>query len=408
MDIFLILSQEHDTLPLAEIKAVIETEEIQTDIVPIVPGITLLKNLDDNNSDAYFNLFNKRLGYIHELDELIIESKLDSFWNDFSNIYWEDYISNDFVVRVKRVNYSTINYKEIANKINKINNKININNNSSNDNGIYEHSSDADGEKIAIFKDDNNATLNSTKIERELGHIILKSTKNSTGQNTVNVNLKDPDAFIRLAIIGEKVFIGIRRGKANKKHFYEMKPHKRPFFYPGSMSPKLARCMVNLSKVKEGNTVLDAFCGTGGILIEAGMIGANIIGSDVNWKMKNGTLINLDYCNSLDYCQLANYEAHHLDVRELKLPKKVDAVVTDPPYGISTSTGGEDSAHIFKEFLSSISYNMKENALLCMASPHYLELNSILSDLGFELLDRHEIKMHKSLTRIISVIRKID
>ncbi|MGL6298130.1 MAG: TIGR01177 family methyltransferase, partial [Methanobacteriaceae archaeon] len=92
MDIFLILSQEHDTLPLAEIKAVVETEEIQTDIVPVVPGITLLKNLDDNKSDAYFNLFNKRLGYIHELDELIMESKLDSFWNDFSNINWEDYI----------------------------------------------------------------------------------------------------------------------------------------------------------------------------------------------------------------------------------------------------------------------------------------------------------------------------
>ncbi|MGL4669784.1 MAG: DNA methyltransferase [Methanobacteriaceae archaeon] len=392
MDIFLILSQEHDTLPLAEVKAIIETEEIQADIVPIVPGIVILKNLDDNHSNTYLNLFNKRLGYIHELDELIIESNLDLFWEDFSNINWDKYIDNDFVVRVKRVNYSNINYNQIANKYE----------NSKSSNGKFEYISD-DGEKIAIFKDDNNSTLNSTEIEKELGHIILQNT-----EKPFNVNLKDPNSFIRLVIIGEKVLIGIRRGKANKKHFYEMKPHKRPFFYPGSMSPKLARCMVNLSKVKEGDTVLDPFCGTGGILIEAGMIGANLIGSDVNWKMKNGTLINLDYCNSIDYNNLANYEAHHLDVRELKLPKKVDAVVTDPPYGISTSTGGEDSAYIFKEFLASISYNMKENALLCMASPHYLDINSILKDLDFELLDRHEIKMHKSLTRIISVIRKID
>ncbi|MDR0900756.1 MAG: Eco57I restriction-modification methylase domain-containing protein, partial [Methanobrevibacter sp.] len=133
-----------------------------------------------------------------------------------------------------------------------------------------------------------------------------------------------------------------------------------------------------------------------------GIIGAKLIGSDIHWKMKNGTSINLDYCNITDY------EVHHLDVRELNLYEKVDAVVTDPPYGISTSTGGEKSESIFHQFLESISKNMKENAYLCIASPHYLDLDSILRDLDFELIERHEIKMHRSLTRIISVICKIN
>ncbi len=44
------------------------------------------------------------------------------------------------------------------------------------------------------------------------------------------------------------------------------------------MSPKLARCMVNLTGVKENDLVLDPFCGTGGILIEAGIMGARVIG----------------------------------------------------------------------------------------------------------------------------------
>jgi len=167
------------------------------------------------------------------------------------------------------------------------------------------------------------------------------------------------------------------------------------------MSPKLARCMVNLSRVKEGQLLLDPFCGTGGILIEAGLIGAKLIGSDINWKMKNGTAINLDHCN------LNDYEVYHLDVRELKLFEKVDAVVTDPPYGISTSTGGEESQIIFQEFLQWISYNMNENAYLCIAHPHYLDIDTMLNDFNFELLERHKIKMHKSLTRIISVIRKV-
>jgi tRNA (guanine10-N2)-dimethyltransferase len=167
--------------------------------------------------------------------------------------------------------------------------------------------------------------------------------------------------------------------------------------------------MVNLAHIKEGQVLLDPFCGTGGILIEGGMIGAKLIGSDINWNMKNGTLVNLDYCTALDYCDIkeGSYEAHHIDVRELKLYDKVDAVVTDPPYGISTSTGGVKDGKIFHQFLESIDYNMKENAYLCIAHPHYLDIDFVLDDLDFELLDRHRIKMHKSLTRIISVIRKI-
>mgnify|MGYP002171746373 CR=1 FL=1 len=43
---------------------------------------------------------------------------------------------------------------------------------------------------------------------------------------------------------------------------------------------------------------MDPFCGTGGILIEAGLIGCKVAGSDVNWKMKNGSAINLDYCGN--------------------------------------------------------------------------------------------------------------
>ena len=61
---------------------------------------------------------------------------------------------------------------------------------------------------------------------------------------------------------------------------------------------------------------------------------------------------------------------------------------------------------IFNEFFHSIYDNMKDDAYLCMASPHYVDLNPMIDEVGFELVEQYGIKMHRSLTRIISVIRK--
>ncbi len=55
---------------------------------------------------------------------------------------------------------------------------------------------------------------------------------------------------------------------------------------------------------------------------------------------------------------------------------------------------------------NSIYDNMKDDAYLCMASPHYVDLNPMIEEVGFELVEQYGIKMHRSLTRIISVIRK--
>ena len=344
MELILIQSQEHETLPLAELKAVLATEEIDNEIEIVNNGLILLKYLKDEIFAESYQILVKRLAYTHEIHEVILDTSLNNLEDYFKNVEWNKYVNENFAVRVKRFN--------------------------------------SDVDTIAT--------------EKRLGHLIKSQSPE------LNVNLENPNSFIRVIISKNRVFVAIERFKLNKKHFQDIKPHKRPFFYPGSMSPKLARCMVNLSHIKEDQLLLDPFCGTGGILIEGGLIGAKLIGSDINWKMKNGTIINLDYCD------LKDYKVYHIDVRELKLFDKVDAVVTDPPYGISTSTGGEDSTKIFQQFLKSISKNMNENAYLCIAHPHYLDLNPMFKEFNFKLLERHEIKMHKSLTRIISVTQKCD
>ena len=342
MELLCIQSQEHPQLPLAELKAVIECENIKADIEVITGGLVILENISQGNIDEYYGILTKRLGYTHEIHEVILKSSIETLNEDISSICWPDYIDETFAVRVKRF--------------------------------------DSDIDTVAT--------------ERKAGSLILENCDN------IKVKLKDPKSLVRIVAFQDIVYIAIEKIKLNKKHFEDSKPHKRPFFYPGSMSPKLARCMVNLSRVKEGQLLLDPFCGTGGILIEAGLIGCKVLGSDIYWKMKNGTAINLEHYGITDY------RTFNLDVRELKMYEKVSSVVTDPPYGISTSTGDIEGNDIFKEFFNSIYSNMRDDAYLCMASPHYVDLKPMAEEVGFEIVEQYGIKMHRSLTRIISVIRK--
>lgn len=350
MELFLITSQEHNELPVAEIESVLKSENIDYNIStknqPLIT-VELLKNGFIDSYDKFLNSYKKladRLAYTHEINELILKTDLNNLEKDFLSIDWEEYIDDSFAIR---------------------------------------------------FKNLNSKSTDSKNIERVLGSLIIENY-----QNKFKVNLDNPNTLVRLVSIDNIILLGIKKYDINKKHFTKAKPHKRPFFYPGSMSPKLARCMVNLANVTKGDNVLDPFCGTGGILIEAGIIGSNIFGSDLNKKMVFGTKRNLREFNLDD--SLIN----HSNALDLEHEIKMDAVVTDPPYGISSSTGNGKSLEIFKDFLNSISANLKEKGILCMASPHYLDVESIVKDTDLKILKKYSIRMHKSLTRIIYIIEK--
>jgi len=332
MEIALILSGEHNTLPQSEVKNLLETEykikycaeklmvlDIPEEKIPIL----------------------SRLAYTHEICQLISTTTPREL-ERIKSLPWRHLIKDNFAVRVKKI------------------------------------------EKTPI---------DSPSIEKKIGTIIKKEHPH------LQVNLENPRSLIRLLIKKDKIFITKRLYKIDKKHFNRAKPHKRPFFYPGSMSPKLARCMVNLSGAREGETLLDPFCGTGGILIEAGIIGAKIIGADIDPKMVKGTEKNLKYYGIKDY------ELIRADARKLRLKKPVKAIVTDPPYGISASTRGERQEKLYREFLKTAKHNLQKDGRICIATPHKLHLEDII-DKKFTIKEKHAIRMHKSLTRIIHLIHK--
>jgi len=342
MEIIFILSGEHETLPESEVTACLEAEKTDFNIKFQDCGILILEiNEKDYN---LINTLGKRFAYVHEVCKLLFKTSHKNLKKDVEKYPWEKLIEKDYAVRVKR--------------------------------------------------SDPESKVNSIKMEQEIGGLI----KGRLGES-VNVNLENPATFIRTIILDDSILITSRIFKVPKKHFYELKPHKRPFFYPGSMSPKLARGMCNLSRIKKGSIVLDPFCGTGGILIEAGIIGAEVIGIDIDEKMVEGTVKNLEYCGIKDY------DVFKGDARNIELQFKVDAVVTDPPYGISASTAGVQSKKIYEDALFSMQGVIKEDGYICMATPHYLDIDTLISHTKFKIIEQYEIRMHKSLTRVISVLQ---
>ena len=116
MELLCIQSQEHPILPQAELKAVIECENIDANLEVITEGLVLLKEIPKENICNYYRTLTKRLGYTHEVHELILKTTVDDFDRDMSSVDWSQYIDESFAVRVKRFHsdIDTVGYERQA------------------------------------------------------------------------------------------------------------------------------------------------------------------------------------------------------------------------------------------------------------------------------------------------------
>ena len=166
------------------------------------------------------------------------------------------------------------------------------------------------------------------------------------------------------------------------------------------MQAKIARCMVNLTKPRERDVVLDPFCGAGAMLIEAGLIGCRVVGFDVQRRMVRGSLRNL-----------GNYGVRPVgicvaDAKNLPI-KKVDCIVTDPPYGISATTKGQETKQIVADFLLEAANCIKKYDRICIGSPKSVQVGKLGEQIGFKHVESHFVYVHRSLTREITVLEQI-
>ena len=115
---------------------------------------------------------------------------------------------------------------------------------------------------------------------------------------------------------------------ASMKQRGTMKPVPHPDI---AMSPRLARTLVNLADLRPGQTILDPFCGSGTILIEARAKSLRCLGLDSRAARVQQARENLQW--SAGGVSDWGYDIRKGDAREasrLLRGTRVDAVVTEP------------------------------------------------------------------------------
>jgi len=215
------------------------------------------------------------------------------------------------------------------------------------------------------------------EIERKLGK-ELESDQNQ-------VDLENPDETVRVYISDEKYVIGRLVEDIDRSLFEKRKNQNRPFSSPVSLDPVLARVLVNLTGVKPGGKVLDPFCGTGGILIEAGLCGIDVYGTDMQKEMVKGTKENLEEYGVL------RHDIKQAEIEEVEevFDQKFDAVVADLPYGKASKTEGNP----VESFLENAP-DLTNGKIVFMSDQDSIN----------NLEPEFEIYVHKNLTRYIYML----
>ena len=225
-----------------------------------------------------------------------------------------------------------------------------------------------------------------------LESIIGKSISNFF-QNRIKVDLTNPMDEIVGVILKNRLVIGKKIFERNKTDFNKRKPQLRPFFSPTSIDPRLARAMINVSQAQ--SEILDPFTGTGGILIEAGLIGLDTYGLDIEEKSVIGTKMNLSSYG------INNFDIRMGDARKISetFSRKFESIVTDAPYGRSTKID-KDKEKMYKECFFSMLESFKKRCVIGLDKEYPFE------EIGFKIETIYSFRVHKSLTRYLHILSR--
>jgi len=337
---FFVLSGEHPTLPLAELKSILQAYAVS---YKIVGNFFKLVELEADGREL--EPIAGRGAYIDEMGQEIFhtDDNLASIKRAVEAADLEPYLSSrdSFSVRMLRFGGASKN-------------------------------------------------LSRVQMESYLGKLLSEKTG-------ARVDLRNPRKPFRGTLAGSMFHLGLIMNQRPKASIHHRRPRKRAVFHPSTMPPKIARCLVNLSGVRDGETFLDPFCGVGGIAIEASLLGCEVVGVDAFSRMVRSARRNLAHFG------LRSYGLLRADARNLPL-REVDAIATDPPYGTGASTLKSTTRDILLSFLPQAKMILSTGGKIVFASPLGTGGVDLAESQGFKVVGRHEVYVHRSLTREILVL----
>src|SRR3989338_5384861 len=312
----------------------------------------------------------KRLGLVSSIHSVLFSCPVDALGQKMQEFEWKRVYRENFCVRVRRLKYVR-----------------------------GQHGGDLPS-KLAKQRTSASSTSISGMEKAFAGHIwrAVEQPK---------VKLKGATTPIHVFLCGNRAVCTVLVGKLDAQ-FEKRRPHLRVFSHSGSMHPRLARALVNLTGAKAGDTMMDPCCGSGGLLIEAGLCGMKAEGDDVNRKMVWGTIRNMAQQTLLDYkvtCRDA-----------LQLEGKWDYIATDLPYGLNSIVVGKDKKRLsmkkeqgkehIEQFYVGFFRNLKnllgKKAVVVLSQ--LVDGKTLAEEAGLKVEKEFSQYMHQSLTRKILVL----
>jgi tRNA (guanine10-N2)-dimethyltransferase len=226
--------------------------------------------------------------------------------------------------------------------------------------------------KVALTKQ-----AESQESERELANIIWRTMRDP------KVDLYHPETIIDIIITSRAAHIGVRAWE-NTEDFESRRAHLRPEMHPSSMHPGMARALVNISCAR---SIHDPFCGSGGIVIEAGLSHRKASGADIDPAM---------IARARKNCAAAGL---HPDLRvadAMQWLPRAQAIIADLPYGRNTTPVA------LKPLIDAVLMRaQRSTARAIIGVPH-----QIIAPEGWAVRQHFTSYVHKSMTKHFYVLER--
>ncbi len=130
--------------------------------------------------------------------------------------------------------------------------------------------------------------------------------------------------------LGGEVLVARTKAIQNIRN-YTLRDRQKPFrdAHMGMLPPKLAQILINLSKPKSDDAIIDPFCGSGTISIEAAIMGYRTHGSDIAPERVTGAQANNTFLSEKFRYDHGAVKFITADATQLKYQKMAGVIATE-------------------------------------------------------------------------------
>lgn len=193
-------------------------------------------------------------------------------------------------------------------------------------------------------------------------------------------NLHHPEVVFAITKLKGKWYFGCYSENQGIWLIHQQKPHN----YSTALTTRVARALVNIAVPEvTGVKVVDPCCGIGTVLVEALSMGVNITGSDYNPLVMKGIRNNLAHFGLSGPVLLR-------DIRDIT--EMYDVAIIDMPYNLCSVLSDKEKIEMLQ------CARRFANKMVVVTTE---DIDGILNEVGFEIVDRCEVTKGKFIRQII-------